>query len=56
MEQEVLVPALRAAGIDEEKIAAVTIQKDGVNWLLADLLWRESREFGKAKLEALARS
>ena len=60
VEQEVLVPALKNAGIDEDKIAAIAIQKDIINWLLADLLSGESREsdqakFGQAKLEALAK-
>jgi hypothetical protein len=55
VEQEVLAPALNQAGIDEEKLAAGAIQKDIVNFLLADLLRDDSREFGQAKLEALAK-
>jgi hypothetical protein len=55
VEQEVLVPALKDAGIDEEKVVAVAIQKDIINLLLADLLRGESHEFGQAKLEALAK-
>ena len=60
VEREVLVPALQNAGIDEDKISAIAIQKDIINWLLADLLGGESREsdqakFGQAKLEALAK-
>jgi hypothetical protein len=55
VEQDVLVPALKNAGIDEDKLAAVAIHKDIINWLLADLLSGESREFGQAKLEALAK-
>ena len=60
VEQEILVPALKNAGIDEEKISAIAIQKDIINWLLADLLGGESREsgqakFSQAKLEALAK-
>jgi hypothetical protein len=46
VEQEVLAPALNQAGIDEEKLAAGAIQKDIVNFLLADLLRDDSREFG----------
>ena len=55
VEQEILVPALNEAGVDEEKIAAIAIQKDIINLLLADLLRDESRQFGQAKLEALAK-
>jgi hypothetical protein len=60
VEQEILVPALKKAGTDEEKISAIAIQKDIINWLLADLLGGESRQsgqakFGQAKLEALAK-
>ena len=54
VEQDVLVPASKNAGIDEHKLAAVAIHKDLINWLLADLLSDESREFSQAKLEALA--
>ena len=55
VEQEILVPALKNAGIDEEKLAAVGIHKDIINWLVADLLLGEGREFGQARLEALAK-
>jgi hypothetical protein len=55
VEQEVLVPALKDAGMDEEKIAAVAIQEDIVNLILVDLLRNADRDFAKAKLEALAR-
>jgi hypothetical protein len=55
VEQEVLVPALNDAGTDEEKIAAVAIQKDIVNLILADLLRNANRDFARAKLEALAK-
>ena len=55
VEQEILVPALKDAGIDEEKIVAIAIQKDIVNLLLADLLRDGNREFGQAKLDALAK-
>jgi hypothetical protein len=55
VEQEILVPALEDAGADEERIAAIAIQKDIINLLLADLLRDEDPEFGKAKLEALAK-
>jgi hypothetical protein len=55
IEQEVLVPALKDAGMDEEKIAAVVIQKDIVNLILADLLRNADRDFAQAKLEALAK-
>ena len=55
VEQEILVPALNDAGVAEEKIAAIAIQKDIINLLLADLLRDESRQFGQAKLEALAK-
>jgi hypothetical protein len=55
VEQEVLVPALKDAGMDEEKIAALAIQKDIVNLILADLLRNADRDFAQAKLEALAR-
>jgi hypothetical protein len=60
VEQEILAPALKNAGIDEEQMSAIAIQKDIINWLLADLLEGESQEsgqpkFGQAKLEALAK-
>ena len=55
VEQEILAPALSQAGIDEEKLSAAAIQKDIINLLLADLLRGDNREFGQAKLEALAR-
>ena len=55
VERDVLVPALSDAGIDEDKIAAMAIQKDIINLLLADLLQDESGQFGQAKLEALAK-
>jgi hypothetical protein len=55
VEQEVLVPALKDAGMDEEKIAADAIQKDIVNLILADLLQNADRDFAQAKLEALAK-
>ncbi len=55
VEQDVLAPALKNAGIDEDRLAAVAIHKDIINWLLADLLSGERREFGQAKLEALAK-
>ena len=55
VEQEVLTPALESAGIDQEKLAAVVIQRDIINLLLADLLRGASRQFGHAKLEALAK-
>ena len=55
VEQEILVPALNDAGVDEDKIAAIAIQKDIINLLLADLLRDESRQFSQAKLEALAK-
>ena len=55
VEYEVLVPALSDAGVDEDKIAAMAIQKDIINLLLADLLQDESGQFGQAKLEALAK-
>ena len=54
VEQEVLVPALNDAGADEAAIAAIAIQKDIINLLLADLLRDEGGRFGAAKLEALA--
>ena len=38
VELEILAPALEKAGIDEDKLAAVAIQKDIINLLLADLL------------------
>ena len=55
VERDILVPALNDAGIDEDKIAAIAIQKDIINLLLADLLRDESGQFGRAKLEALAK-
>jgi hypothetical protein len=55
VEQDILVPALKNAGIDENKIAALGIHKDIINWLVADLLRGEAREFGQARLEALAK-
>ena len=55
VEYEILVPALNDAGVDEDKIAAIAIQKDIINLLLADLLRDESGQFGQAKLEALAK-
>ena len=55
VEYEILVPALNDAGIDEDKIAAIAIQKDIINLLLADLLQDESGQFGQAKLEALTK-
>ena len=55
VEYEILVPALKDAGVDEDKIAAIAIQKDIINILLADLLRDESGQFGQAKLEALAK-
>ncbi|MGB7974799.1 MAG: hypothetical protein WCF81_10735 [Roseiarcus sp.] len=55
VEQDVLAPALKNAGTDEDKLAAVAIHKDIINWLLADLLSGGSREFGQARLEALAK-
>jgi hypothetical protein len=55
IEQDILVPALKNAGIDEDKLADVAIHKDIINWLLADLLSGERREFSQAKLEALAK-
>ena len=55
VERDILVPALSDAGIDEDKIAAIAIQKDIINLLLADLLRDESGQFGRAKLEALAK-
>ncbi|HEY1782184.1 MAG TPA: hypothetical protein VGG79_17445 [Roseiarcus sp.] len=55
VEYEILVPALNDAGVDEEQIAAIAIQKDIINLLLADLLRDESGQFGQAKLEALAK-
>jgi Hemerythrin HHE cation binding domain len=60
VEQEILVPALKDAGIDEEWIAAIAIQKDIINMLLVDLLRNENQrhenqEFGEARLEALAK-
>jgi hypothetical protein len=55
VEREVLAPALRRAGIDSEKGAAGAIQKDVINWLLADLLRGGGRQFGQAKLDALAK-
>jgi hypothetical protein len=55
VEQEILVPALKDAGVDEEQIAAIAIQKDIINLLLADLLQSDDREFARAKLEALAK-
>ena len=36
VEQDILVPALKNAGIDEDKLADVAIHKDIINWLLAD--------------------
>ena len=53
VEQEILVPALSDAGVDEAAIAAIAIQKDIINMLLADLLWDEGGQFGQAKLNAL---
>jgi hypothetical protein len=55
VEQEVLVPALQDAGVDEERIAAIGIQKDIINLILADLLRDCDREFAQTKLEALAK-
>jgi hypothetical protein len=55
VEQEILVPALKDAGIDEEKIVGIAIQKDIVNLLHANLLRDGNREFGQAKFEALAK-
>jgi hypothetical protein len=55
VEQEILAPALKGAGVDDDKSAAVAIHKDTINWLLADLLRGGSREFGQAKLEMLAK-
>jgi len=55
VEQEVLVPALKDAVVDEEKLASGAIQKDIINLLLADLLHNEDREFAQAKLEALSK-
>jgi hypothetical protein len=55
VEREVLAPALSQAGSDEQKLVAGAIQKDIINLLLADLLRGNSREFGQAKLEALAK-
>jgi hypothetical protein len=55
VEQEILAPALKDAGIDEEKIASGAIQKDIINLLLVDLLHNEDREFAQAKLEALSK-
>ena len=55
VEQEVMAPALRKAGIKEERFAAIAIQKDIINLLLADLLHSDGREDGQGKLEALAK-
>jgi hypothetical protein len=55
VEQDILVPALKDAGIEEEKITSIAIQKDIINLLLADLLQRDDPEFARAKLEALAK-
>ncbi len=55
IEQEILTPALKGAGADDDKAAAVAIHKDIINWLLADLLRGDIREFGQAKLEMLAK-
>jgi hypothetical protein len=55
VEQEVLAPALSQAGSDEQKLVAGAIQKEIINLLLEDLLRGGSREFGQAKLEALAK-
>lgn len=55
VEQEILVPALKDGRVDEEKMAAVAIQRDIINLILADLLQNESDEFAQAKLEALAK-
>jgi hypothetical protein len=55
VEQEILAPALKNAGTDDEKLAAVAIQKEIINLLLADLLRGDNREFVQAKLDALAK-
>jgi hypothetical protein len=55
VERDILAPALKNAGIDEENLVGGAIQRDIINWLLADLLRGESREFGAARLEALAK-
>jgi hypothetical protein len=55
VEQDILFPALKNAGIDEDKLADIAIHKDIINWLLANLLSGERHEFSQAKLEALAK-
>jgi hypothetical protein len=55
VEQEILVPALKRAGVDDDKSAAVAIHKDVINWLVADLLRGDGRGIGRAKLEMLAK-
>ena len=48
--------SVKSAGVDDEKIAAIAIHKDIMNWLLADLLsGRRAVGFAQAKLEALAK-
>jgi hypothetical protein len=54
VEQEILAPALKSAGVDDDKSAAVAIHKD-INWLVADLLRGDGRGIGRAKLEMLAK-
>jgi hypothetical protein len=52
---ELLVPALREAGVDDEKSSAARVQKDLLNILLANLIRQDdSEDMAKAKLEALS--
>ena len=55
VEQDILAPALKSAGAEDEKLAAIAIHKDIMNWLLADLLSGDDRQFAQARLEALAK-
>ncbi|MBV8442151.1 MAG: hypothetical protein JO312_16590, partial [Hyphomicrobiales bacterium] len=54
VEEEIILPALRDAGVDEDTIAAAAIRRDLVNILLADLLEMRRPQFARAKLDALA--
>ncbi len=53
-ELDILLPALRDAGVDDEKTTAVEIRSDIVSLLLAHLIDTGAREGAEAGLEALS--
>jgi hypothetical protein len=55
VEQEILIPALRDAAVDDQAIGSVEVHKDIINLLLADLLENGTKEFARAKVDALAK-